>query len=63
MVRGGGGELRLGRFISLQLCWYPRETEVKDFCVCSFRIVAHKKDAHCERTLSLQNFLTFAGVM
>lgn len=57
MVRGGGGELCLGRFISLQLCWYPREMEVKDFFVCSFGIVAHKKDAHCGRAVLKGLFL------
>lgn len=43
----GGRQLCLGRFISLQICWYPHETEVKDFFVCSFGIAAHKKHACC----------------
>lgn len=43
----GGRQLCLGRFISLQICWYSHETEVKDFFVCSFGIAAHKKHACC----------------
>lgn len=48
---GRGRRAAFGEVYIFATLQYPRETEVKDFFVCSFRIVAHKKDAHCGRAV------------